>query len=137
MIAQALALYALAALFGGMLLYSFGFAPLLFAKLPAAQASALLREAFPLYYLFVVATAGVATLALFGVDAPSAWLLGIVVVLGIAARQLLMPAINRASDARGAGEARAGTRFARLHGLSVAINFLQLAAVAFALSRIA
>ena len=137
MIVHTLALFALATLFGGMVLYSFGFAPLVFTKLPMSQASTLLREAFPLYYLFVIGVAIVATLALLGVDTLSAWLLGIVVVLGVAARQLLMPAINRASDARAAGDARAKGRFARLHGLSVVINFVQLAGIATALFRIA
>ena len=136
MILQTVALFATAALFGGMLLYSFGFAPLVFSKLPMAQASTLLREAFPFYYLFVVGVATGAALALLAVDGLSAWLMGIVVVLGVAARQLLMPAINRASDARAAGEASAKGRFARLHGLSVAINFVQLGAIATVLYRL-
>ena len=136
MILHAFALYATAALFGGMLLYSFGFAPLVFTKLPVAQAGRLLRDAFPFYYLFVIGVALVAALAFLALDGLSAWLMGIVVVLGLAARQLLMPAINRASDARAAGDETAKGRFARLHGLSVVINFVQLAGVAVALHRL-
>lgn len=34
----------------------------------------------------------------------------------------MRPRINRAQDARQAGDANAATRFKRLHGLSVAIN---------------
>ena len=130
-----LALFAAAALFGGMLLYSFGFAPLAFSTLPADEAGRLLRAAFPRYYLFVIATALVAGLALLAVDSLSAWLMLVTLVLGVAARQLLMPAINRASDARAAGDASAGARFKRLHGISVALNFLQLAAVGTVLAR--
>ena len=130
-----IALFAAAALFGGMLLYSFGFAPLVFSKLPVAEASRLLREAFPFYYLFVIGTALVAGLALLAVDSLSAWLMFVTLVIGVAARQLLMPAINRASDARAAGDAAAGGRFKRLHGISVALNFVQLAAVGVVLAR--
>ena len=130
-----LALFAAATLFGGMLLYSFGFAPLVFSKLPAAQAGSLLREAFPFYYLFVIAMALVAGVALLGVDTLSAWLMFVTLVIGVAARQLLMPAINRASDARAAGDGPAGGRFKRLHGISVALNLVQLAAVGTVLAR--
>ena len=137
MILHTLALFATATLFGGMILYSFGFAPLVFTKLPVAQAGTLLREAFPFYYLFVIGVAIVAALAFVALDGLSAWLMGIVVVLGVAARQLLMPAINRASDARAAGDASAKGRFARLHGLSVVINFVQLAGIGVALYRLA
>ena len=136
MILHALALCASAALFGGMLLYSFGFAPLLFSRLPPAEAGSLLRAAFPRYYVFVVGTALVAALACLGLDGPAAALLGAVAALGLVARQGLMPAINRASDARAAGDAAAKGRFARLHGLSVAVNLVQLAAVAVALPRV-
>ena len=130
-----IALFAAAALFGGMLLYSFGFAPLVFSKLPAPQASALLREAFPFYYLFVIAVALVAGVALLAVDTLSAWLMFVTLVIGVAARQLLMPAINRASDARAAGDGSAGGAFKRLHGFSVVLNFVQLAAVGTVLAR--
>ena len=130
-----LALFAAATLFGGMLLYSFGFAPLVFSKLPVQQAGALLREAFPFYYLFVIAVALVAGVALLAVDTLSAWLMFVTLVIGVAARQLLMPAINRASDARAAGDESAGGAFKRLHGFSVVLNFVQLAAVGTVLAR--
>lgn len=51
-------------LFGGMILYSFGFAPLVFSALPMDVAGKLLRHTFPNYCLFVIATAGVAALTL-------------------------------------------------------------------------
>ena len=136
MLIPTLALFATATLFGGMILYSFGFAPLVFNKLSMEQASKLLREAFPYYYLFVIGLAALATLTLLRSDALSVWLMAIVLILGIAARQLLMPAINRARDAQQGGDSGAGSRFKRLHGLSVAVNFLQLLLVAMVLYRI-
>jgi len=129
------ALFCTATLFGGMLLYSFGFAPLLFSKLPVQQAGTLLREAFPFYYLFVIVVALVAGLVLLGTDALSAWLMFITLVIGVVARQLLMPAINRASDARAAGDGTAAGTFKRMHGLSVVLNFVQLVAVGTVLAR--
>jgi Domain of unknown function (DUF4149) len=58
------ALLATSLLFGGMTLYSFGFAPLVFSALPAEVAGKLLRRAFPHRYLFVLVTAVAAGLAL-------------------------------------------------------------------------
>jgi hypothetical protein len=55
-----LALLATALLFGGMLLYSFGFAAFLFAALPPDLAGPTIRRAFPLFYLFVLGVAAAA-----------------------------------------------------------------------------
>lgn len=46
-----------ALLFGGMTLYSFGFAAFLFTTLPAETAGLALRRAFPFFYLFVIVSA--------------------------------------------------------------------------------
>jgi hypothetical protein len=124
-----------ALLFGGMTLYSFGFAPLLFAQLPADQAGRLLRGAFPWYYLFVLATALLAALVLWPLDALSAGLMGVTALIGVVARQGLMPAINAARDAQGTGDPSAKARFGRLHGVSVVLNFVQLACVIWVLAR--
>jgi hypothetical protein len=121
------ALLTTALLFGGMTLYSFGFAPMVFSALKPDVAGGLLRKAFPHYYLFVLVTAVAATVALVQLDP-----LASVLMAGTAvARQLLMPAINAARD----GGAK--TRFDRLHGLSVALNMVQLAAVLAVLVRLA
>jgi hypothetical protein len=64
MLIQWLAILSTALLFGGMTLYSFGFAAFLFSALPAASAGTLLRRAFPWFYLFVLATSVVAGLNL-------------------------------------------------------------------------
>ncbi|MEM9248736.1 MAG: DUF4149 domain-containing protein [Pseudomonadota bacterium] len=122
-------------LFGGMLLYSFGFAPFLFRELAPEQAGPLIRAAFPHYYLFVIVGAVVCGLALFAVDPRSVALMGWVAALGVAARQILMPMINDARDSQLAGENVAARRFALLHGGSVAINFVQLGLIGWALAR--
>ncbi|MEM1268308.1 MAG: DUF4149 domain-containing protein [Pseudomonadota bacterium] len=126
---EPIALLATATLFGGMLLYSFGFAPFVFTSLPAEDAGRLIRRAFPHYYAFVILASGLATLLVLAVDPLSAGLLAASAALGIWARQGLMPAINAARDA---GEK---SKFGRLHGLSVVINFIQLGAIGFALVR--
>ena len=61
-----LAVLSTALLFGGMTLYSFGFAAFLFTALPAKTAAEALRRAFPWFYLFVIATAAVAILCFRG-----------------------------------------------------------------------
>lgn len=118
-----------ALLFGGMVLYSFGFAAFLFTSLPADEAGALLRKAFPHFYLWVIATALVAALLQISIDSVSLALLVAVAVTTIPTRQLLMPAINAATDA---GDRQ---RFNRLHGFSMVITLLHIAAVAYVLLR--
>jgi hypothetical protein len=46
-----------------------------------------------------------------------------------------MPQINAARDRRSQGDAEAKSRFSRLHGLSVALNLLQLIAAGYILYR--
>ena len=129
------ALLLTATLFGGMVLYSFGFAPFLFRELSPQQAGPLIRAAFPHYYLFVIAGALAAGLALLAVDARAVALMGWVAALGVASRQVLMPMINTARDAQLAGEPVAAGRFKALHGASVAINFVQLGLIGWVLAR--
>jgi hypothetical protein len=125
----AAALIVAAILFGGMVLYSFGFAAFLFTSLPAEDAGALLRRAFPHFYLWVIAMAVLAALLQLGADPVSLGLLAAVALTTLPTRQLLMPAINAATDA---GDKQ---RFNRLHGLSVVITLLHIAAVGYVLLR--
>jgi Domain of unknown function (DUF4149) len=125
------ALLSTALLFGGMTLFSFGFAPIVFSALKADVAGGLLRKAFPHYYLFVLATAAAAAGALSALDGFSAALMVGTCLVALIARQLLMPAINTARDSG------AKSRFDRLHGLSVVLNMVQLAAVVWVLVRLA
>ncbi|SDL50874.1 DUF4149 domain-containing protein [Aliiruegeria lutimaris] len=124
-----LALLATALLFGGMVLYSFGFAAFLFSSLPAMQAGPLLRRAFPHFYLFVLVASVVAALCLLPDDMTGAALMGLVAATVIPTRQVLMPAINLATDT---GRTR---RFKALHTLSVGITLGHIGIAAWVLSR--
>lgn len=126
-----LAILAIALLFGGMMLYSFGFATFMFTALPASVAGPALRRAFPHFYLFVLATAALAAALLWSQDRLSAFLLALIAVSTVPTRQLLMPAINSAT-ATGAK-----ARFNLLHGLSVVISLLQIVLAAVVLARFA
>ena len=126
---QTVALLVTALLFGGMVLYSFGFAAFLFSALPAETAGRTIRRAFPHFYLFVLICAGGAAAATWPVDAVGAALLALVAASTIPTRQALMPAINRATDA---GEK---TRFKWLHGTSVLITLAHIVMTGVALAR--
>jgi hypothetical protein len=117
-------------LFGGMLLYSFGFAAFLFSHLPADDAGAILRKAFPVFYLWCIVVSGLAAAIFIFLDNTSAMLMATVALTTVPARQQLMPAINAASDS---GNKR---RFNLLHGLSVFIGLAQIAVVGYVLTRL-
>lgn len=125
------ALILTALLFGGMTLYSFGFAPVLFRQLPMDRVRPLLRGTFPYYYLAVIALGTLAMAVSFATDVLAGALLGAIVVSTLYARQILMHRINAATD-RGDKAA-----FARLHGLSVAIQIAQIGLAVWALLRLA
>ncbi len=129
-------LYAAAVLLGGMVAFSFLFAPLVFIKLPAETAGPFIRAVFPWYYLFVLGVAALAALALAAGGAGPWLVMAAVAAAAVVAREVLMPAINRARDRQLAGEGSAA-RFDWLHRGSVAINFAQMAAAAWVLAAIA
>lgn len=123
------ALLATALLFGGMVLYSFGFAAFLFNALPPEIAGPTIRRAFPHFYLFVIGTAALAAGLLYRTDPLAAGLMLFIAASTLPTRQLLMPAINRATDAG------AKSRFKLLHGLSVVITLSHIGVAGFVLSR--
>ena len=84
--------------------------------LPAPAAGATLRLAFPWFYLFVVVTAALAALLWWSHDAATAVVMAAVALSTIPLRQLLMPAINRATDSDDR------LRFKWLHGASVLVT---------------
>ena len=112
-------------LFGGMLLFSAGFAAFLFKYLPPEDVRMLLRKAFPPFYLFVIFSSGLAAALAFIFDPFSATLMAVVALTTIPARQVLMPAINQATDSG------LKKRFLWLHGFSVVLTLghIVLAAV--------
>lgn len=119
-----------ATLFGGMVFFSFGFAPVLFAQLSSDQVRPLLRGTFPYYYLVVIGLSAMCAVAAIFTNAASGLvisLLGFIAVSTIAARQVLMPMINAATDA---GNQK---RFAWLHGGSVVLQLVQIGLCGWAL----
>ena len=125
----AAALLMTAFLFGGMVLYSFGFAAFLFTALPPEMAGATIRKAFPWFYLFVIAAASFAALLSFAIDPFSAAILGLIAITTVPARQWLMPAINEATDSGNKG------RFKALHGASVMITLVHIGLAGWVLLR--
>lgn len=115
-------------LFGGMVLYSFGFAAFLFTSLPADQAGSLIRKAFPHFYTGCIAASAVAGIVFYFIDPFGAIVLAIIAITAIPARQSLMPAINAATDA---GNTR---RFNILHSISVVVTLTHIGLAAYALT---
>ena len=126
-----LAILMTAVLFGGMVLYSFGFAAFLFTALPADVAGPTIRRAFPMFYIFVLGTAAVAAALLWPADPLAAGLLALIAATVLPTWQILMPAINRATDIG------AKDRFKVLHGLSVVITLVHIALAGYVLTRFA
>lgn len=120
-----------AILFGGMVLYSFGFAAFVFNALPAETAGPLIRKAFPHFYLFVFSASALAACTLAFLDTTSAAVLALIALTTVFARQILMPAINQATDTR------AKSRFKVLHTLSVLITLGHIAGAAYVIIRLA
>ena len=118
-------------LFGGMFLFSVGFAALLFKYLPPTDARMLIRNTFPPFYLFVIFSSGVAAVLSGQRDLFSAGWMAFVMLTAVAARQLLMPAINRATDT---GFRK---RFALLHGLSVVLTLTHIVVAGIVLVHMA
>jgi Domain of unknown function (DUF4149) len=116
-------------LFGGMVLYSFGFAAFVFSALPSSVAGQTLRRAFPYFYLFVIATAAAAATFLWSHDSFAAMLLAFIALSTLPTRQILMPAINDATDAG------AKNKFKFLHGLSVVMTLAHIGIAGFVLAR--
>jgi Domain of unknown function (DUF4149) len=124
-----LSLLITALLFGGMVLYSFGFAAFVFSALPSSVAGQTLRRAFPYFYLFVIATAAAAAAFLWSHDSFAAMLLAFISLSTLPTRQILMPAINDATDAG------AKNKFKFLHGLSVVVTLAHIGIAGFVLAR--
>ena len=126
---DSVALLFTAMLFGGMTLFSGGFAGVLFRTLPAAEAGRVLRAAFPRFYLFVIVAAMFAAALLWPADTVGAAALAVIALTTVPTRQLLMPAINRATDT---GDTR---RFGILHGVSVVITLAHIIVAGWVLTR--
>ena len=118
-------------LFGGMLFFSASFAAFLLKSLPPAEARALIRKAFPSFYLFVRITSIIAALLALESSLFSASIMILIALSTIPTRQILMPAINAATDTK------LKQRFLVLHGLSVVITLAHIIAVGFVIIDLA
>jgi hypothetical protein len=123
------ALLLVAWLFGGMLLFSAGFAAFLFKHLSPADARMLLRKVFPPFYLFVIFSSGLAMVLFWRSDSFNAALMAFMMLTTLAGRQLLMPAINQATDLG------LRKRFVWLHAFSVVLTLGHIVIAATVLSR--
>ncbi len=134
------ALLATALIAGGMLFFSAIFAPLVFAKLPRAQAAPFIREVFPRYYL-AIALGGMVALAAMAAapqsHTPEFITMAVVAVAAILARRVLLPRANALRLRADAGDDTAKAQFGRLHRASVILNVAKFAGVLFVLVRLA
>lgn len=126
---ESVALLLSSLLFGGMTLYSFGFAAFVFSALPPDLSGNTIRQAFPHFYIFVLATSTISATFLYFLDPVAAAVMVIISVTTIPTRQVLMPAINKASDSG------ARQRFTILHSLSVLITLGQIIGSGYVLTR--
>lgn len=124
------ALFATALLLGGMVMFAALVAPLVFRVLAPEAAGRFLRSFFPLYYVWGAALAGAAAFAFVPLAWEAAVVMAVVAAGFVFSRQGLMPRINALRDLELAGDASAKAPFARLHGLSVAVNLGQMLLVA-------
>ena len=125
---QLLSILSVALLFGGMFLFAAGFGTLAFKLLEKATARSFIRDTFPYFYLFVLATAALATVLSFYVDMTACFLLAIIFATTIPNRQILMPAINVAADG---GKRKT---WVVLHGFSVLITLTHIIIAGVALN---
>ncbi len=133
---DAAAALATALVLGGMAFFSFVVAPLVFRVLDRETAAGFMRAAFPRYYDTMAGAAAVAavTAALRG-PADGAIMAGVAAAF-VALRFALLPALDRRRGRRASGDAGAEAAFRRLHGISMAVNLVQLAAVAVVMARL-
>ena len=107
-------------LFGGMLLFSVGFGPLVLKNLEESVARLFIRNTFPHFYLFVLVSSFLAAATVFTTTPSASVALLIIFFTTLPARQILMPAINVASAE---GDRK---KFRTLHALSVAITLAHI-----------
>jgi len=133
MLLWALSVLCQAFIFGAIAFFSALVAPLVFSALPAETAAGFIRRIFPRYYLSLIIIGVVGGLAALPFDGWVGLALLLIAAGAVYARQILMPAANRARDDERRGAPGAAARFRRLNQLSVVINLLQLVVIVAAL----
>ena len=112
-------------IFGGMTLFSFGFALSLLKQMPLKEARKIIRGTFPMYYSFLLVASLITGIVSFFFNIQICLIMVGTFVLTLFARNVIMPNINRATDTENQ------TQFKRLHSLSVFIQLLQIFAVGY------
>ena len=107
-------------LFGGMLLFSVGFGTLSFKFLEASIARAFIRKTFPYFYGYVLVISALILVFSFNISNLTTALACSIFITTIPARIVLMPAINKASDAK------QKRKFVLLHTASVLITLFHI-----------
>ena len=107
-------------LFGGMLLFSVGFGSLSFKFLEPVEARKFIRKTFPYFYGFVVGISALLVILSFNVSKTIAALGLIIFLTAVPTSQILVPAINKASDLK------RRRKFITLHTLSVVITLMHI-----------
>lgn len=113
---------AMALVFGGMAMFSFIVAPAAFKAIGTQQAGALMRALFPLYYRVMAIASAIGAVAFAFAGRHEEWALAGVALGFVAMLYIVLPAVIAAQTARDAGASGAAARFAKLHGLSIALN---------------
>ena len=107
-------------LFGGMLLFRVGFGTLSFKFLEPPVARAFIRKTFPYFYGYILVVSALIILFSLKISNLTAALPFSIFITTIPTARVLMPAINRASDAK------QKRNFLLLHTLSVMIPLLHI-----------
>ena len=103
-----------------MLLFSVGFGSLSFKFLEPVEARKFIRKTFPYFYGFVVGISALLVILSFNVSKTIAALGLIIFLTAVPTSQILMPAINKASDLK------RRRKFITLHTLSVVIMLMHI-----------
>lgn len=120
-------------LLGSMVFFAAVVAPVVFKSLEASQAGIYLRAVFPVYYAWGIIMATVIVISSYFIDHTILLIAAVITVLFIYTRQVLMPMINNARDARLSGGEKEHALFKRLHFFSVLINLSQILLLAASL----
>ena len=114
---------------GMMIFFSFVLAPMIFKILDAENAGKFVRKIFPYYYFVNLIFLSIAAILFFLVSSlnKDLYIILLLVMSFIFAQFILMPLINKLKDNN------QEKKFKYAHGLSVLINFLQMAGLVYLL----
>ena len=119
--------YLTVALLSIMIFYSFGIAFNVHKTLDKENAGKLLRELFPLYFLWgIIISILIEIIFLYLGTSPKALLMAVVAIGFLYSRQVLVPLLNKNRDLANEGDQEAKKAFGSLHLRSVSINIMQM-----------